>query len=601
MPLFGTMPTSNAARTLFCSLVLLFGLTALFLRLHPYHGIWHDAVIYTMLALRQLEPEALGGDIFFRYGSQGSFTAFPLLHAAAIRELGLEQAAWWLTRAANLTWVCCALLLARRLLDRTDAWLATALLIAIPAYYGAGSVFAYDESFVTPRTLTEAATLLALWAALERHWYWVAAASATALALHPIMAAPGIVLVLALADPARASRRLLGAAAVGLLAAAVVAWFMPVGPLRLMDAQWRAGLETLQSYLTTNQWSLTDWQRAVVGATTLVLARLTLAPGRQRDLAVYALLVGTAGMALTLLANTVLPIALLAQGQPWRWMWLAKVVAVVLLVPIGRALWSGGLEGKGVLALLAVAWMGSEDALGLEAALCALLACVLWLRAPRPVLYLGPISLALAALLGIGIYLLIGLPPWCLAAAVAGVAWWVMFRSASPVPLYALALLAAAAAASQAVRSSNAPVSTDYDQLARAVRPWAALIRADQNVLFLTNTNAAWLALRRRSYLVTAGLVFAKDTTLEARRRLAKVAGPDNPTAPWQVDSLPSFMPPPPPLSDLIGLCAEPDLDFVVLPYSYPVRHVVANVGAPYYALFLYDCRDVAGNRGRGH
>lgn len=598
MPLLGPMPTPGS-RAFFVSLVLVFGLVALFLRVHPYHGIWHDAVIYTMLALRHLEPEALGGDAVFSHGSQGTFTLFPLLHAAVIQQFGLQQAAWLMTRAGNVAWACCGLLLSRRLLGPRDAWLAIALLIAVPGQYGASSVFAYDESFVSPRTLAEAAVLLALWAALGRQWLWAGVASVAAFLLHPIMAAPGLLLVVGMADPDRAPRRLAIAVTSGLLAAAAVSVAAPVGPLRLIDPQWRAELEAVQGYLFTNLWSLGDWQRTVVPAATLVVALLVLQAGRVRQMARCALAIGAAGIVLSVVTDNALPIALVAQGQPWRWMWITKFVAVLLLVPTAQALWGRGMSGRSVLALLAVGWMGSEDALGMEASLCAVLVAVLWSRGSRPLPYLPAAAMAAAGLFFVGVYALVGVPTWCVGSGVAIAAWWLLFFVSSPMPVYALALLGAGVVAHQVVRNSDLPIAANYEVLARSLQPWTRRIRPDQTVLFMPDSAAgSWLALRRRNYLITFGLVFARETTAESHRRLARVGAPGSP---WEMDALPGFMKPPPPLQELLRLCSAPGLDFVVLQFSYPVRHLVASVGPPNRALYLYDCHDLAMKRVGGN
>ena len=40
----------------------------------PYHGIWHDSVLYLGQALAVVDPDIFRQDLFFAYGSQSRFT-----------------------------------------------------------------------------------------------------------------------------------------------------------------------------------------------------------------------------------------------------------------------------------------------------------------------------------------------------------------------------------------------------------------------------------------------------------------------------------------------------------------------------------------------
>ena len=82
----------------------------------PYEGIYHDARLYTLQALGRLHPQSLGQDVFLRFGSQDAFTLFSPIYAAAIRVLGVEDAARLLTLLGHAWWFAAAYLVARRLL-----------------------------------------------------------------------------------------------------------------------------------------------------------------------------------------------------------------------------------------------------------------------------------------------------------------------------------------------------------------------------------------------------------------------------------------------------------------------------------------------------
>ena len=57
---------------------------AFWILIHPYRGLEHDSVLYTVLALARLHPAALGHDLFVRYGAQDHYTIFSPMFAAAI-------------------------------------------------------------------------------------------------------------------------------------------------------------------------------------------------------------------------------------------------------------------------------------------------------------------------------------------------------------------------------------------------------------------------------------------------------------------------------------------------------------------------------------
>ena len=169
-------------------------IVALWLLIHPFRGIEHDSTLYTLLALGKLHPESLGHDLFVRYGTQNSFTIFSPIYAALIRALGMERAAAVLTFLTHAGFFGCAWLLARRFTSATRALLATGLLAVLPAYYGHGEVFAFTESFITPRQPAEAFVLAAIIAMLGSRQRYAVAWLSGAVLLHPIIAAPGVML-----------------------------------------------------------------------------------------------------------------------------------------------------------------------------------------------------------------------------------------------------------------------------------------------------------------------------------------------------------------------------------------------------------------------
>jgi hypothetical protein len=60
-------------------------LLACWVLVHPYRGMVHDALLYTLQALSRLYPESLGQDLFLAHGSQEDFTIFSRIYAPLIR------------------------------------------------------------------------------------------------------------------------------------------------------------------------------------------------------------------------------------------------------------------------------------------------------------------------------------------------------------------------------------------------------------------------------------------------------------------------------------------------------------------------------------
>jgi hypothetical protein len=572
------------------ALTLGFGLAALVLSKHPYYGIWHDAYNYALQALRRLYPESLGGDLFFRHGSQDSFTLFSPVYALLIQWLGLDTAAHLVSRVSLLAICGSAWLLARRLLDRDLAWLALALFIAVPGYYGAHDIFRYAEDFATPRACAEALVLLALALLLDGRRVAACAAAGVGLLLHPLVALPGLLFGIWLEASPRA-RRLLAASGMLLAALAVgMAAIAPTEHLRFVDPVWRAALQDGVPYLLTDQWYFVDWQRCAVTLVTPACAMLALPAGVQRRCAAAALLLGCTGMALAIFASSVAPVALFLQGQPWRWLWVTRAVAVLLFAPLAMALWRRGAASRGVLVLLMLAWIGSEDVLGLPAALLALLALLLDAHpknAPRAAVWVAWVPVLPLAL---GMLQVISLAYLVIPAAAIALGWWAAFRARHFLPR-SLAILAACLAFALQVEATAArtPPWTFAGETERAFAPWRARIRPDQTVFFPRGWQMAALTLHRRSYKLVSEGVFSRDTALASQDRGERLKIYPTDIAGWvlggEYGARPALT-----LPILRRLCRTPEIDFVVAPEPLPVPHLTSYAPYPFDGLNLYAC-----------
>ena len=592
------LASPSARHALTRPVVLTFGLLGLFLYAHPYQGLRHDGLLYAMQALRELYPQSLNGDPFFRFGSQGQFTLFPAIYGAAIGHLGLESAAWLLSRTFAVLLCAAALLLARRLMERSLAWLALAVFIVVPGKYGAGGLFSTAEDFLTARPIAEALGLLGLWYAVGNRWRLSAGALGGAAVMHPLIAMPAMLCTLLLAFRRRWPL-CAAVATAALLAAVVLAHLAPFGPLVLLDPEWHAIAARNTAYLFTDTWQLLDWQRTVVPLVTLAIARLVLPPLPPRRLAAATLVVGVAGVGLALLASRAMPVLLLIQGQPWRWVWVAKVVATLLLVPLTSALWSRGRNGRAVLALVLVSWMGAEDAFGLEAAACALAAALLAFGTARPASWPWLPAGLLAIAFAVGMVWLWA-PAWILIAAAAAAIWWGAFRSHQPGLVVAATLAAVGLCGYQINTSMNAPApQADFDLATRSFAGWQARVRPDQTVLFEGEGWRPALLLHRRSYLTAGPLIFSRAAALDAvaaSERVRTVAGEAADT--WSRPAAGLTDPNQlqrkrPSLAVIQGLCGLPGLDFVVVSVAYAMPRLDSVAAPPFDGLSLYDCEDL--------
>jgi hypothetical protein len=362
------------------------------------------------------------------------------------------------------------------------------------------------------------------------------------------------------------------------------------GVMPRIDPEWRAVLEWQSPYLFADGWTIADWSRAAVVMASLATTLRVCAAGRIRRLAGSVMAVGAGGLALGCCATWLVPVAALVQLQPWRWLWIAKAVSVLLLVPTARDLLARGRDGYPVIALLALAWVAQGEALSIAAALGALITIVLGSRGgPWP----GRIAL-LAAAIGSGFWCArYGVPAHPAFAALVVGGWWAALPE-RPLALQATALaVAGALLASAATLAVSRPAPPNHDAAARALSGWSARIGPEQTVLFLGNPTAAWLVLHRRSYVSLSPGVFSRATAVELRARYDRYRAALGADVDWfHQGGWPAELASPT-VAQLARACALPDLDFVAGPLALPVPSLASPAAAPFSGLRLYDCRDV--------
>jgi hypothetical protein len=531
---------------------------AAWLAARPYEGITHDAQAYVLQALARLHPESLGGDMFLRFGSQNDFTIFPWLVAALIRAIGVEPAALAVTMISGVALLVAGGVLARRLSDPRCAWLAVGLLITIPGWYGAGGVFRYDEMSLNARVPCEVLCVFALAAVVQDRRWLALVLCALAATVHPLMALPACVAV-ALIVFCRTGRprALFHGATIILIGAAVACLALGIlGPSAGPDrAAWLETLRARNAFLFFSNWKVEDWLQNALGFATLAIAATTLVSRDARRFAMCAMFVGALGMLIAWIATTGQRFDLLLLAQSWRWSWLTRFLAIVLLPATLASLWQRDAPGRAVALLMASGWALH----GYFGGAWLLVAAMIWLvrdHVPattwRTLLPLAGIvaglSLAWLAVLAVQASPLVldtnlgprwaqriinvagAAGPLVLVVTLCGYVTLVA-RSAAVVALLLMCSIAGLVGASL---YNYARVSEPRYSLTRyrAFAPWRTEIAPNAEVLWHQDPVACWVLLERRSYLSgsqTAGLLYSRRGIAEFDRRrrvLAPLASP---------------------------------------------------------------------------
>jgi hypothetical protein len=339
------------------------------------------------------------------------------------------------------------------------------------------------------------------------------------------------------------------------------------------------------------------------------------------------MLVGAAGLCVGWIACTLGPVAILIQGQAWRWVWITSFMGIVLLAPTLRALWRDPRCGPACALVLATGWTCTAVDTWVGIGLAALM----WLSRPwitprmTSLLRVAAVILALVLLAWTvaNAWTILGAPlpetgrePAVLAytrnilglqtAALAlfGAAVWWLRRQREPwipalacLPFLALALVAMPGALRLAVSTEE---FADY-------APWRVVIPPGSNVWVAGEPNSAsfvWFTLQRPNYLSidqSAGAVFSRTVAAEIRRRGLVLAPLEEPS--WRIMSLlarrTSGQGKPPgrdkdrPLTTatLSGVCSDPRLGFVVAREALGFGALRNTAGGHYKNWYLYDCR----------
>jgi hypothetical protein len=614
----------------------------------PYGGFAHDARLYAVQVAERLQPGSYGEDLFLRYGSQDSYSAFTRLLAPLVSLLGLGPAFFlvYLASKALFFWGVLRLTLAL-VPDRPAAVLALLFVAVAPLPLGGNEIFHLNESFLTPRIAACGLVLLGLERMLAGRPRVALLGLAGGMLLHPLMAVGGLFVFLAWWLAQRLTPRQLAvlAAVLGVLAAAALA-YRPLGTRLFgsMDDEWRDIHLEICFYIDPAWWAARDWARLgaellVCGAAAFTYAR----PCRRFVLAVLAVgLLGLLGSALAVRT----PYLLLIQTSPYRALWLAELLAVPLGFWGAAHLWRrgpglAGAAAPGLVLLLTCRWGGP-----LVSSLVVWLALfpiflVAWRglgarpRRPDWLRWAAAADFAITALLLLALDALgtvqvcrlrpdfrLDIHPLQVVRAAPGV---IDLLSVLGLVLLGAAGLAAGLGTGVRLRRTclalwlayQAGLAWAYDapwyarrfSARHAPREFVASFLRDHagpgarrpTVYWPTDLRDIWLVGGARSYFNTvqmSGSSFNRGTALEGKRRALLVRRfelsqmvPYPPPPPWWREALERFfraeeIDPIPTEDDLWRLCQEEGLDFVIL--EAPLGGLPCATDGRYY---IYDCR----------
>jgi hypothetical protein len=303
----------------------------------PFWGIVHDNRLYAVQALRYNNPDVFNGDLFFKYGSQDSFTLFSPIYGTLIRLMGLDGATKLLTASGQLLWVAGAVALVRAILPKPYTWLALLILATYAPVYGGNFVFSIAEGFATPRLFAEALSLGAIAAFVSGRQAVAVALIVIASVLHPLMAAPPAAILILMAVFRNRSWAapvlVIAALTSALILFLAIVYFADLPFPPRIDAEWKFIAGTRSVQLLIGKWSAVDWLSTLADAVILLIACFTAAPIVRQLLAV-SVAVAASSILLSYAGFDLLDNLLLGQLQIWRATWLLRVLAPIAMALI---------------------------------------------------------------------------------------------------------------------------------------------------------------------------------------------------------------------------------------------------------------------------
>lgn len=531
-------------RLAFLSLAL-----ALWLIARPFQGIWHDGRLYALQAQQILNPTAFSSDLFLLYGSQDQYSLFSSLYAAAIALWGLSQGTMILQGLGLGLWFMAAWALTR-ILPGKPAVLALLLIANIDGQYGSHGVFSYGESFLTARLYAEALSLAGLAAWLAGRTTLGGLAFAIACVMHPLMTLPALMIGLGMLLQPRIWFGLMGAGMVLALSLGVMGAAPFTGLLQPMDALWLKVVISRSPFVFLSAWEWEGFSRALFVVAVTATAWRILPDGKLRHLAWVTLICTLGAFAMDYVGGSLLKLPLIAGLQLTRVVWVGLVVTLILVpamlwMSLRGNIWNRVLvwglalsvfldmstQGGYVLLVLAIFWLGTRRLPDYKPPVWFWLLLAL---VPLQVLLWGLLNTSLEAKLEA---LFSEKTVWrtyfsspVMALSLAAGAYWLLRRdrlAKSVIWSSSGAIAGLLIFAMMTWNDQQAELYFDSSARQAAIAPIVALVPENATVYWVEAPDKAWFWLGRANYLSfvqTAGLVFSRETALEAMRRAPYVS-----------------------------------------------------------------------------
>jgi hypothetical protein len=342
----------------------------------PYRGLDHDSRLYAVQILERIHPGSFAGDLYLRYGSQDRYSVFAILMAPLVQLCGIHAAFFcvYLASKAILFW---GLLRLSRVLISSNLALILALihLAIVPVAFGGNEIFHVNESFLTPRLSSCALVLLGLERMLTGRSMAAILLLLGSFLLHPLMAVGGILPAGLWWMAGRCTRRQfvwLALAAVAL--ATLVIGIEPLGNRLFghMDDVWRTINLKICFYIRPARWWWSDWIRIALECGLVVW---TAAHCPVRRLATFwaavlgSALIGLIGSLIAVNSHYLL----LIQASPYRTLWLLELLAIPAGYRLAAHLWKCGSQQSRSASLVVVLLLTLNWDSGLWASVCMIL------------------------------------------------------------------------------------------------------------------------------------------------------------------------------------------------------------------------------------
>jgi hypothetical protein len=616
-------------RSKFGFFIVALGLATLWLLMHGYHGLTGDGQIYALQAFARLHPQ-LATDLYLSNTSQDRYTLFSPFYAWWIELLGLENAARLLTLLFTGWLLAAVWSVTRAVAGRETAWVSVAFVLSAAGYYGGSGVFRILDPFLTARLPAEALVVTALACQTSGKQWFAFAAALGALLVHPLIALPGILLIICLWLSPNIGRIGALAGVLATLGLTIVATRVPTIQriLPIMDSQWLSIVQERSQFLFLQLWSLQDWTNNLQPFLCLGFTAIVVPNARTRRLCGAATLVGAAGLAVAAIGDLIGPLAILVQGQAWRWVWITVLVSEALVPITVLDLSNDGRCGP-LCALLLVCGCALS---GIEGPACVVLALALWLGRhrlnPRAVSYLRLASTGLGVTIGMWLLIkcmaIIGSPAEAssLSSTAAGKLQQ-LFALKAPAMLL-IALVWRGLRATQATRVLLAALLTMLSTIAAPIAfrqprllaslpdvhefsDWTRAIPPTSTVFVARPRDVGafvWFTLNRPNYLSldqSAGVVFSRITALEVERRSKVLLPIQDPE--WKIltrlRTRPGSAQGSHPVTrrltreNLIQICGDPQLGFVISPEKVGFSPLTHESTGGWEGWNLYDCSKV--------